>query len=273
MSASSAPASRSRATSGSSSSTSTSSRRGATSSRRARAPRADARTVGGAAGTATLAAVLRPMLAGMLSVVLVAGLIALGAFLARDEPAEPGVAAGTGRGGATYSATPTAAADSDLPSVKLRTLPAAAKAAGCTVQDPPDQGAVHEQREFTEADYNSNPPTSGAHFPTPADDGVYASRATPELGRLVHSLEHGRIEIQYKRGTPTETVRRLHELYDALDGGYHLLLFENATTMPYAVAATAWGHLLGCPKMNDHVFDALRAFRKDYVDKGPEIVP
>ena len=43
--------------------------------------------------------------------------------------------------------------------------------------------------------------------------------------------------------------------------------------MPYEVAATAWGHLLGCPKMNDEVFDALRAFRKDYVDKGPEKVP
>ncbi len=43
--------------------------------------------------------------------------------------------------------------------------------------------------------------------------------------------------------------------------------------MPYEVAATAWGHLLGCPKMNDEVFDALRAFFKDYVDKGPEKVP
>jgi hypothetical protein len=43
--------------------------------------------------------------------------------------------------------------------------------------------------------------------------------------------------------------------------------------MPYAVAATAWGHLLGCPTMNDQVFDAVRAFWKNYVDKGPEIIP
>ena len=43
--------------------------------------------------------------------------------------------------------------------------------------------------------------------------------------------------------------------------------------MPYAVAATAWTHLLGCPKMNDKVFDAIRAFRLAYVDKGPEFIP
>ena len=38
------------------------------------------------AGAATLAAVLRPMLAGMLSVLLVAGVIGLGVYLATDEP-------------------------------------------------------------------------------------------------------------------------------------------------------------------------------------------
>ena len=69
-----------------------------------------------------------------------------------------------------------------------------------------------------------------------------------ELGRLVHALEHGRIEIQYKPGRPPATVARLEKLVDELDSGYHMLLFENATQMPYAVAATAWGHLLGCPR-------------------------
>jgi hypothetical protein len=216
------------------------------------------------------------MLAGMLSVLLVAGVIGLGVFLATDEPsAAPDAAATTAPApsGAAESATPTPSAVPDLPPVKLRTLPAAAKAAGCTVQNPPEQGAAHEQREFTEADYNSNPPTSGTHFPTWYPDGVYAPGTTPELGQLVHALEHGRIEIQYKPGTPAETVGRLQRLYDGLDGGYHILLFENATKMPYEVAATAWGHLLGCPRMNDQVFDALRAFRRNYVDKGPETVP
>ena len=52
--------------------------------------------------------------------------------------------------------------------------------------------------------------------------------------------------------------------------GYKTLLFENNTNMPYAVAATAWGHLIGCNTFNDHVFDALRAFRLKYIDKTVE---
>jgi hypothetical protein len=52
-----------------------------------------------------------------------------------------------------------------------------------------------------------------------------------------------------------------------------MLLFENTTNMPYAVAATAWTHSLTCPEMNDKAFDAIRAFRAKYIDKGPEKVP
>ena len=50
-------------------------------------------------------------------------------------------------------------------------------------------------------------------------------------------------------------------------------MFQNTTSMPYVVAATAWTHLLGCPTMNDKVFDAIRTFRARYTDKGPESVP
>ena len=57
------------------------------------------------------------------------------------------------------------------------------------------------------------------------------------------------------------------------EDGYHMLLFENSTKMPFAVAATAWDHQLGCKTMNPKVFDALRAFREAYIDKGPEVVP
>ena len=215
------------------------------------------------------------MLAGLLSVLLVAGVIGLGVFIATDDPAPPDVVATTAAppAGTAETATPTPTSIEDPPPVKTKTLVAAARAAGCTLENPPDQGVEHEQREFTEADYNSNPPTSGTHFPTWYEDGVYAPGTTPELGRLVHALEHGRIEIQYKPGLPAATVGRLEKLVDQLDSGYHMLLFENATKMPYEIAATAWGHLLGGPKMHDQVFDALRAFRKNYVDKGPETVP
>ena len=40
--------------------------------------------------------------------------------------------------------------------------------------------------------------------------------------------------------------------------------------MPYAVAAVAWQHLIGCPTFNPQVFDALRDFSKMYIDTAPE---
>jgi hypothetical protein len=211
------------------------------------------------------------MLAGMLSVLLVAGLIGLGVWIASDEPAAT-TAPAPSAAAAPALQTPAATAGT-LPPVKTKNLTAAATAAGCSLSNPPDEGHAHEPREFTINDYRSNPPTSGTHFPEWYPDGVYDPGTTPHLGMLVHALEHGRIELQYKPGTPAEEVGRLKKLVDELDGGYHLLLFQNETEMPFAVAATAWGHLLGCPEFNDKVFDALRAFRTNYVDKGPELVP
>ena len=113
----------------------------------------------------------------------------------------------------------------------------------------------------------------GAHFPEWYQDGIYGPGDTPELGKLVHTLEHGRIDIQYKPGTPKTTVAQLETLYNEMDGGHHLLLFENTTGMKAAVAATAWDASLNCATMNPQVFDAIRAFRAEHIDKGPEVVP
>jgi hypothetical protein len=55
--------------------------------------------------------------------------------------------------------------------------------------------------------------------------------------------------------------------------GYHMIMYENTTKMPYAVAATAWGQSLTCDRMSPAVFDAMRTFRDEYLDKGPEKVP
>ena len=78
--------------------------------------------------------------------------------------------------------------------------------------------------------------------------------------------------MQYKPGTPEQTVLQLEALLNESEG-YHMLLFENTTGMEAQVAATAWGQSLTCPQMNDQVFDALRTFRASYIDQGPEAVP
>jgi Protein of unknown function (DUF3105) len=160
-----------------------------------------------------------------------------------------------------------------LPPQQTTDYQEAAKAAGCTLANPAFEGAGHEEKNFTAADYKTNPPTSGTHFPDWYDDGVYVPGTTPNLGMLVHTLEHGRIDIQYKKGTPARTVSRLEALVAEMNEGYHLLLFENTTNMDAQIAATAWTHSLTCPRMNEKVFDAIRTFRQRYIDKGPETVP
>jgi hypothetical protein len=165
-----------------------------------------------------------------------------------------------------------AAASVELPQQQIGDVQEAAKAAGCKLSSPEIEGATHENREFSASDYKTNPPASGNHFPEWYDDGIYNPGDVPHLGMLVHTLEHGRINVQYREGTPEETVLQLEALLGENEG-YHQLLYENTTGMEAAVAATAWGQSLTCPEMNDKVFDAIRTFRNEYTDKGPESVP
>lgn len=152
-------------------------------------------------------------------------------------------------------------------------LGAAAKAAGCTVRTLPSEGRGHTEDAVK---YKTNPPTSGPHNPVPAEDGIYDRGNTPETEAYVHTLEHGRILFQYRPGTDTRTTSQLETLLnEEVNGteGYHSVLMENDTKMPFAVAATAWTQMIGCKTMNPKVFDAFRAFRTQYVDKAPELIP
>jgi hypothetical protein len=201
---------------------------------------------------------------GLIAIVAVAGI----AFAATS------LGGGDGGGDKPEPSKPASEADlPKLPAQQTSDLAAAAKAAGCTVANPPVEGANHADKDFTASDYKTNPPTSGNHTPDWYEDGVYEPGTTPSLGMLVHPLEHGRIEVQYKPGTPKTDVAKLEALLKEQNEGYHMLMFQNTTGMDAQVAATAWTHSLTCPKMNDKVFDAIRTFRARYIDKGPETVP
>jgi hypothetical protein len=52
--------------------------------------------------------------------------------------------------------------------------------------------------------YNSNPPTSGKHFPMWAKRGAYAYQISD--GYLLHSLEHGYIVISYNCGEKAKPI-------------------------------------------------------------------
>jgi hypothetical protein len=158
---------------------------------------------------------------------------------------------------------------------KAPQLAVAAKAAGCTVMDFPRS---REDRGHTVArvKYKTNPPAFGMHNPTPSSDGNYIGQGTPAPENLVHALEHGRIELQYRPGLPKAEVNKLLGVFNEPAGPYgpgqYMLLFENKTRMPYDVAAVAWTHILGCKKYNPRVLDAIRAFRVQYTLKAPEFI-
>ena len=177
---------------------------------------------------------------------------------------------GGGGGGEAEDATVTAV---PAPTQNVRNLQDAAKAGGCELASPREEGSNH----VTEAvQYKTNPPTSGNHDPVPAEDGEYSAESPPDTEGTVHSLEHGRVLLQYKTGSPAQRVGQFKSVFEEdLKGtsAYHALFFANQTNMEAAVAATAWGQSLTCPQWNDRVFDALRAFRRQYTDKGPEFVP
>ena len=203
--------------------------------------------------------------------------LAFGGLLALAAIAGIVVAVVISTGGDGDGDGPTRASETEataqLPEQATSDIKAAAKAAGCTLNNPQYEGADHEEKDFKASDYKTNPPTSGNHAPDWYEDGIYAPGDVPELGKLVHPLEHGRILVQYKEGTPAETVSQLEALLAEQEDGYHMLLFQNQTGMDAQVAATAWTHSVTCPEMNDKVFDAIRTFRARYIDKGPEHVP
>jgi hypothetical protein len=164
-----------------------------------------------------------------------------------------------------------------IPARKVTNFDEAVKASGCEFKTFVSEGATHLPSDTSVNNgYKTNPPTSGNHRPTPAPDGVYDPGNSPAKENFVHTLEHGRIELQYAPKASTEIRDQLNALYNEPVKGaahYHMVLFENNTNMPYLVAATAWTHILGCKSVNANTWDALRAFRDRFVDKGPEIIP
>jgi Protein of unknown function (DUF3105) len=158
------------------------------------------------------------------------------------------------------------------PPVAQGDLEVAAEEAGCELRlDLPDEGNTHIRPNDEPPDYETNPPTSGNHIVPPRQqaDGAYAEYPDPVF--TVHSLEHGRIAIQYSPDLPEDQQLELKGLFDEDPNG--MLLFPNPD-MPYDVAATAWTQMIGCPTYEGAAtLDALRAFRDVYRGQGPEPVP
>jgi Protein of unknown function (DUF3105) len=145
--------------------------------------------------------------------------------------------------------------------VKVTNLKQAAKQADCDLRlKLKDEGNTHLPPSAPTPDYKTSPPTSGNHVEAPYQEADGAYSEMPSEIFIVHSLEHGRMEIQYSPDLPEEDQLDLKGLYETMYGG--TLLFPNEN-MDYEVAATTWTNLLGCPEYKgDITLDAIRAFGK-----------
>jgi hypothetical protein len=148
------------------------------------------------------------------------------------------------------------------PAPKVTNLQQAAKQAGCKLElHLEDEGHEHIPPKSPEPKYKTSPPTSGNHVEPPYEQADGAFSEEPEAIDYVHSLEHGRLEIQYAPSLPEKEQLELKGLYDTMYGAS--LLFPNKK-MPYQVAATTWTNLLGCPEYKGAItLDAIRAFGKE----------
>lgn len=157
------------------------------------------------------------------------------------------------------------------PAVETVKLQEAAKKAGCTLRlNLKEEGHEHIPPTAPTPDYKTNPPTSGNHVEPPYQqaDGAYAEM--PGEIFIVHSLEHGRLEVQYSPELPEKDQLELKGLYDTMYKG--TLLFPNEN-MNYAVATTTWRNLMGCDEYKGvATLDAIRDFGRVKWGHGREPV-
>lgn len=197
-------------------------------------------------------------IAGLLGAAVIAGVVAV--ILSGSAGASGNSHIFTASG-ATNDVKPDDREGIEPPPVKVSDLKAAAEQAGCDLRmNLKDEGHGHLPPGSETPDYKTNPPTSGPHVDVGYQQADGAYLETPEPIEYVHSLEHGRLAIQYSPGLSEKDQLTLKGLYDTLFAGS--LLFPNPE-MPYEVAATAWQHLLGCDTYKGAItLDAIRAFGK-----------
>lgn len=207
--------------------------------------------------------------AGLVGVLVLIGIISVIVSAANEN--DGGNAHINQQTGSTNGVQPDTRTGTPVELAKVTSLKEAAKKADCDLRlKLPDEGSIHLPQTSATPEYGTNPPTSGNHVEPPFQqaDGAYSEM--PREFDVVHSLEHGRLAIQYSPDLAEDAQLELIGLFDSLYGA--TLLFPNEN-MPYEVAATTWRNLIGCNEYKGAItLDALRAFGKQTWGKGREPV-
>jgi Protein of unknown function (DUF3105) len=126
----------------------------------------------------------------------------------------------------------------------------------------------------THEPYNTDPPTSGPHYPIAAKAGFYTAPLPDE--QLVHNLEHGYVVIWYKTEglSPYERARLASDINAVMLAAGNSpktntpkLIAVPRQTLKSRLALTTWGRMDELPSFSrQEILDFIHAFR----DKAPE---
>jgi hypothetical protein len=134
-------------------------------------------------------------------------------------------------------------------------------AALAQVETIASQGQLHIDPSGPIPEYNSNPPTSGPHAPTPYQCGIYRE-PVPDVYQ-VHNLEHGVVIIQYDPSI-SESDRNALERFGR--GRSHTLVAPREG-MDHPIVLTAWTKRLALDTRDDA---AIAGFYSQFAQFGPE---
>ena len=159
---------------------------------------------------------------------------------------------------------------------KKAAAPAFSGSAGCSdAAELPNAGQTHIAPP-AKGTYNSDPPTSGAHYSQgapngPGFTGVHIDVMADEV--QVHNLEHGHVGIQYD---PTKIDPAVKSALEQVTKAHAQFVYmAPRPTLKVPLAFTAWRRLSTCPSASDAT--AIKAFAEAFYtalhDKAPESIP
>ncbi|MBI3342209.1 DUF3105 domain-containing protein [Candidatus Curtissbacteria bacterium] len=141
-------------------------------------------------------------------------------------------------------------------------------------------GRAHITSGTPGSGFNSNPPTSGNHWPAPAKNGVYDKQLPDE--QLIHNMEHGYIWVSYKPCSPTPEATAsptpgvcasddvVKQLKGIVEADSWKMVLEPRGRDDGMIALAAWGRLLN---LDNADYSKVKDFIKTYRNRGPEKTP
>jgi hypothetical protein len=160
-------------------------------------------------------------------------------------------------------------------------LAATMQDAGCELKTVPAQVGDHTAKldATSNPKWNTDPPTSGPHYPVAA---VYGEYDTPlKITQVVHNLEHGAVFVLYGPKVPAATVQQLRDFYTEDTSG---VLLAPYSKLGAKIALGAWtvpddfepggkngtAYLATCSSFDEGAFSS---FRDELRFRGPERFP